>query len=212
MNSTHTGFPCGDITLEGEWHLPQGKGPFPAVAVCHPHSLYGGSMWNNVVIAVCQSLSRDLIAAFRFNFRGVGKSGGTFGGGTAEQEDVKAALAFVSSASNIDPGKIGLVGYSFGGSVALPVALIDERVSLLALVSPALLDAGWDQLEQYPRPKLVIVGDADSVVRLERFRQYIKDVTNPAQYQLVSGADHFWLGYEQELARTLTRFFVTGFS
>lgn len=211
MNSVHVDFPCGDITLEGEWHLPQGKGPFPAVVVCHPHSLYGGNMSNNVVVAICQSLLQNSVAAFRFNFRGVGKSGGTFGGGTAEQQDVSAALDLASSTPDIDPGRIGLAGYSFGGSVALPVALKDERVNLLALVSPALFDTGWKQLEEYSKPKLVIVGSADPVIGLERFRQHISGVRDPTQYQLVSGADHFWIDYEQELTRRVTRFFVTGF-
>ena len=144
MTSTRARFPCGDITLEGEWHFPQGNGPFPAVVVCHPHPLFGGDMLNNVVVAICQALSRQSIAAFRFNFRGVGNSGGAFGRGIAEQEDVKAALAFVLSNPDIDAGRIGLVGYSFGASVALPVALQDERLGLLALVSPALSDSGWD--------------------------------------------------------------------
>jgi hypothetical protein len=167
-------------------------------------------MWNNVVIAACQSLSAALIAAFRFNFRGVGKSGGTFGGGSAEQADVKAALDLVSSTSDIDPGRIGLVGYSFGGSVSLPVALKDERVRFLALVSPALTDSGWDQLEQYHRPVLVLAGSADSIVRTDRLQKYSKGLQPPAQYQMVPGADHFWLDHEAELSRILTDFFVDG--
>ncbi len=212
MTSTHTEFPCGDITLEGEWHLPQGKGPFPAVIVCHPHSLYGGNMQNNVVLAICEALPRHSVAAFRFNFRGVGQSSGTFGEGIAEQEDVKSALAFISSTPEIDPTRIGLAGYSFGGGVALPVALQDERVSLLALVSPALSDPGWEQLKEYFRPKFVIVGDADFVISPDRFQQLIKDVPDPTQYQLVSGADHFWWGHEDEIARKLAQFFVAGFN
>jgi alpha/beta superfamily hydrolase len=211
LTSDRVEFPCGSITLEGVWHLPPGKGPFPAVVVCHPHSLYGGNMWNNVVIAACESLSGESIAAFRFNFRGVGNSGGTFGGGAAEREDVKAALSLVSSTENIDPERIGLVGYSFGGSVALQVALEDEHVGLLALVSPALTDSAWDRLEEFSRPKLVVVGDADTVVRLDLFRQHLKSTRAPAQYQFVSGADHFWLGYEEELSRKLADFFVAGF-
>jgi len=211
LNSVHVDFSCGNITLEGEWHFPQGKGPSPAVVVCHPHSLYGGNMSNNVVVAICESLLQNSVAAFRFNFRGAGKSGGTFGGGIAEKQDIRAALDLASSTSNIDPTRIGLAGYSFGGSVALPIAIEDERVGLLALVSPALLDTGWKQLEEYSRPKLVIVGNADSVIQLERFRQCISDVHDPTQYQLVSGADHFWLGFEQELTQRVTRFFVAGF-
>jgi len=169
-------------------------------------------MLNNIVVAICQALSRHSVAAFRFNFRGVGNSGGAFGGGIAEQEDVKAALAFILSTPDIDAKRIGLVGYSFGASVALPVALQDERVGLLALVSPALSGSGWEQLKGYNKAKFLIVGDADFVVPLEQFRQHIKDIADPGQYQVVPGADHFWWGYEEEVAQKVTQFFTAGFS
>ncbi|MBI2328646.1 MAG: alpha/beta hydrolase [Chloroflexi bacterium] len=212
MDSTHAEFPCGDISLEGELHLPQGRGPFPGVVVCHPHPLYGGDMFNNIVMAICQLLSRHSIAAFRFNFRGVGSSGGQFGGGIGEQEDVRAALDFLLATPDIDPERIGLAGYSFGASVSLAVALEEERVSLLALVSPALADSGWEQLKGYHQAKFLIVGDADSVIPLARFQQHIKAVAVPKQYQVVPGADHFWRGYEEAVARQVTLFFAAGFS
>ncbi len=212
MNSIHVDFPCGDIILEGELHLPQGKGPFPGVVICHPHPLYGGNMLNNIVIAICQVLPRQSIAAFRFNFRGVGHSGGDFGGGITEQEDVKAALDFILSMPDIDTKRIGLGGYSFGTSVALPVALHDERVSLLALVSPALSESGWGKLKEYSNPKFLIVGDADFVIPLDSFQRYVKDIPDPKQYQVVSGADHFWWGHEEEVAQKVTQFFAAGFN
>ncbi|MFC1932220.1 alpha/beta hydrolase [Chloroflexota bacterium] len=205
-------FPCGDITLEGEWHIPQGRRPFPGVVVCHPYPPHGGNMLNNVVIAICQALSRHPIAAFRFNFRGVGGSEGSFGEGIAEQDDVKAALDFVLSSPDIDSEKIGLAGYSFGAMVALPVALQDERVSLLALVSAPLSDSNWEQLKGYHRPKFIIVGEDDHMIQLERFRQQIKDIPHPERYRIVSGADHFWWGYEGEVAQEVIRFFVDGFN
>ena len=212
MNSVPARFPCGDITLEGALHLPEGSGPFPSVIVCHPHSLYGGNMLNNVVLAICQALPRHSVAAFRFNFRGVGGSGGEFGEGIVEQEDVKAALAFVLSTPDIDTKRIGLAGYSFGASVALPVALQDEGVSLLALVSPPLSDSGWEQLKRYHKSKILITGDADLFIPLEQFQQHIRGIADPEQYQVVSGADHFWWGHEEEVAQKVTQFFVTGFS
>lgn len=168
-------------------------------------------MSNNIVLAICQELAQQSITAFRFNFRGVGKSGGKYGEGIAEQEDVKAALAFVSSTPDIDQKRIGLVGYSFGASVALPVALYDERVNLLALVSPALSDTGWEQLKEYTKPKFLISGNCDYVIPPQQFQQYIKDIPEPKQYQLISGADHFWRGYEAEVGQKVTQFFVTGF-
>lgn len=212
MNSTPTRFLCGDITLEGEWHFPEGREPFPSVVVCHPHPRQGGDMQSDVVVAICEALFQHSVAAFRFNFRGVGGSEGSYGEGIAEQEDVKAALDFIVSSPNIDSEKIGLAGYSFGAKVALPVALQDERVSLLALVSPPLSDAAWEQLNGYPKPKFLIVGDFDFVFRLEGFQQHIKDICDPEQCQVISGATHFWLGYEEEVAQRVSQFFDAGFN
>lgn len=169
-------------------------------------------MSNNVVFAICQVLAQRSIAAFRFNFRGAGKSEGDFGEGISEQEDVKAALAFISTAPDIDPKRIGLAGYSFGAGVALPVALQDERVNLLALVSPALSDSGWEQIKGYTKPKLLVCGNHDFVIPLSQFEQYIKDIPEPKHCQVISGADHFWQGYEEEVAQKVAQFFVAGFN
>ena len=169
-------------------------------------------MSNNIVLAICQALARQSIAALRFNFRGVGKSGGIFGDGIAEQEDVKAALAFISSTPDIDPKRIGLAGYSFGASVVLPVVLQDGRVSLMVLVSPALSDSGWEQLKACSKSKLLIAGDNDFVIPLQRFRQYVEDTSGPEQCQVIPEADHFWWGYEEEVAQKVTEFFIAGFN
>ena len=205
MRREHTTIPCGDISLEAVWHFPDDNAPLPAVVVCHPHPLYGGNMSSNVVFGICQALAERSIAALRFNFRGVGKSGGEFGEGIAEQEDVKAALDFALSTEGIDKERIGLAGYSFGGGVALPVAIKDERVKMLALVSPALSEGGWLELERYARPKFVIVGENDLVIPQEQFSKLIGD--RPEHCQVVAGADHFWGGYEELVAEKVSAFF-----
>jgi alpha/beta superfamily hydrolase len=209
LRREHTTIPCGDISLEAVWHFPDSKGPWPAVVVCHPHPLYGGTMSSNVVFGICQALAERDIAALRFNFRGVGKSQGEFGEGIGEQEDVKAALDFALAREDINKERIGLAGYSFGGGVALPIALSDERVKRLALVSPALAEGGWEELEKYDKPKFVIVGENDFVMPRERFLKYAGD--RPEQYQVIAGADHFWGSYEKEVAEKVSRFFREGF-
>jgi alpha/beta superfamily hydrolase len=79
-------------------------------------------------------------------------------------------------------------------------------------VSPALLDSGWEQLKGYAKPKFLIVGDNDFVISQREFWQQVKDIPEPKQYQVISGADHFWRGYEEEVAQKVTQFFVAGFS
>ena len=169
-------------------------------------------MSNNVVFAICQALAKQSIAALRFNFRGVGRSGGKYGGGINEQEDVKAALALVSSTPDIDPKMLGLVGYSFGASVAVPVAVQDGQVSLLALVSPALSDSGWEQLKLHSKPVFCISGDYDFVIPPEQLQQNIKDIPELKECEVISGADHFWWGYEAEVAEKVAKFFVASFN
>jgi alpha/beta superfamily hydrolase len=117
-------FPSGELTLVGVLHRPQGTG-LPAVAVCHPHPLYGGDMENNVVVSLCGALADAGVAALRFNFRGVGGSGGSHGGGIGERQDALAALDFLAGVAGVDGGGLGLAGYSFGALVALGAA--DER-------------------------------------------------------------------------------------
>lgn len=191
--------------------MPVEKDPLPAVVVCHPHPLYGGDMLNSIVIAICRELSRHSIAALRFNFRGVGNSDGNFGGGISEQDDIKAALDHVLSSPTIDAEKIGLAGYSFGAGVACSVALQDERIGHLALVSPALPPTNWEGLKGYGKAKLLIVGDADFYVPLVKFQEQIDEIADPKQYHVVNGADHFWWGYELEVARQVADFFTAGF-
>ena len=79
-------------------------------------------------------------------------------------------------------------------------------------MSPAFSESGWEQLGEYSKPKFVIVGEVDSVVKLEQFREHIKNkVLHPTQYEIIPGADHFWWGHEGVVARKVTQFFVDGF-
>ena len=205
-------FSGAGLELEGILNLPAGEGSFPAVAVCHPHPLYGGDMHNNVVLAICHALTEVSIAAFRFNFRGVGSSEGDFAEGVGEQEDVISALAFLASVSQVDSNKIGLAGYSFGAKVALPVALQNEQVKVVALVSPFLSASDWEQLKGYVKPKLFLCGDEDYFVSSQEVQQLTSGLPEPSQCEVIPGADHFWWGYEGKIAGKVSTFFRHAFT
>ena len=203
MKTERVIFKCGEIELEGQMQFPDNHQKVRAVIVCHPHSLYGGDMNNNVVMTVCNAIVENGLAALRFNFRGVGRSGGRFGGGIKEREDVKAAIDYLKLRQDIDVHEISLVGYSFGGSVAFQAAAEDKSVKRLALISPALDDKGWKDLAAYPNPKLILIGDSDEVVSFSRAKRYF---TANKDFQVVAGADHFWRGYEHEVGARIGKF------
>jgi len=199
-------FPCSDLILEGMTVVPESKGPSPGVVICHPHSLYGGEMNNNVVVPICQALAQASIASLRFNFRGVGSSQGKFAEGIGEREDVVAAISYLSTLETVDKERIGLCGYSFGGAVSLEVAPADERVKALALISPAI--STYVPLKQYTKPKLIVCGGADQFVSIISLQRLAEELPPPNDFELVSGADHFWGGYEDKVAARVTAFFV----
>lgn len=196
-------FQSGDLQLEGVLHRPPGDGPFPGVVVCHPHPLYGGDMFNNVVLAVCRAMTGVSIAAMRFNFRGVGKSAGSFSEGVGEQQDVMAALTFLSSLDYIDSARIGLAGYSFGAAVSLPVSLQDDHVQALALVSPPFSTSEWESIQSHSKPTLILGGTEDE------FFVAPQSLPSQSQCDLIPGADHFWWGHEGILESRISAFFCT---
>jgi alpha/beta superfamily hydrolase len=208
MEKTRVSFPSGELVLEGILAIPQGAGPFPAVIVCHPHPLYGGSMDNNVVYSLSETLLQASLASFKFNFRGVGGSQGEFGQGIGEQEDVEAAISFISTVKTVDSKRIGLAGYSAGAGFALPVGLNDARIKVLAAVSPPLNMFDFDFLRSCPKPKLFISGSRDNFTPADQFLKFCQNLPAPKEYESIEGADHFWWGYETRLAAKVTAFFT----
>jgi len=185
---------------------PPGGGPLAAVVVCHPHPLYGGMMDNNVVTAVCRALLQVSMASLRFNFRGVGGSQGTHDNGTAEQDDVAAALEFLASTAGIAEERIGLCGYSFGAGVSLEVAAGNDRVKALALVSPILSHSS--PIRSYRRPRLLLWGSEDMALPKDDLKSFTEELPEPREYEVVSGADHFWWGYEDRVGSRVAAFFA----
>ena len=120
--------------MVGMLHLPEGKGPFPAVAIYHgftgtkvePHRIF---------VKMARALADQGIAAARFDFRGSGDSEGDFADMTVSGEiaDGIRVLDFLQEQQLVDRNRLGVLGLSMGGAVAASVAGKDERVKSLVL-------------------------------------------------------------------------------
>lgn len=207
MKGEYVTFPCGKLKLEGIFYRSDVADGLPAVVICHPHPLYGGSMNNNVTQAIAAALVKLSMNALLFNFRGVGASGGSYGGGKDEQKDIGAALDWLQKRPEVSARRLGLAGYSFGAGVAFPVACADERVKGIALVSPYFEDEQQSLLRNCVKPKLIMGGSDDQVVLADIVLLYGREAAEPKQVEIVKGPDHFWNGYEDEMAETVAGFF-----
>jgi alpha/beta superfamily hydrolase len=208
MKETRVTFSSNSLVLEGIVVTPQGIGPFPAVIICHPHPLYGGSMDNNVVCSLTEILTEASFVSFKFNFRGVGGSQGEFDQGIGEQIDVEAAVSFISTLKEVDSERIGLAGYSAGAAFAFPIGAGDARIKALAAVSPPFNMFSFDLLKSCPKPKFLVSGSRDDFVRGDQLLEFCQNLIEPKQCEIIEGADHFWRGYESHLAPKVTIFFT----
>lgn len=206
MDQKRIEFPGQDIILEGIFSLPDREVPCGLVVVCHPHPLYGGNMNNNVVEAICQEVGKQGLAWLKFNFRGVGRSGGNFAGGVGEKEDARAAVSFAETQKMVDPERIGICGYSFGSIVALAVAVEDYRIKAVAGISPFIQPA--DLLNDYPKPKLFISGTHDEFVDVKGLERVVQNLPEPKEMVICPGVDHYWVGSENPMAEKVSQFFA----
>jgi alpha/beta superfamily hydrolase len=107
------------VSLEGELRLPVGD-PVAGAAVCHAHPRHGGSKDHPVLWAVRAELASRGFAVLAFDFRGVMRSGGAYGGGRAELRDVAEAVGRVQEEAG---GPVLACGWCFGANVALREAV-----------------------------------------------------------------------------------------
>jgi uncharacterized protein len=201
MHETQVSFRSGDLTLEGMLANPGGGAP--AAVVCHPHPMYGGSMYNSVVEAILAALWQAGYATLRFNFRGVGASEGEHDGGPGEVDDAVAAMSFLLAQPGVRKADAAMTGYSFGAMVALSAGY--ERAEIARIVAVALPLAMADARvpDGASKPVLLVSGDRDSYSPLAGLQALASRIGGSARLEIIAGADHFFGGSEIELSRAI---------
>ena len=180
----------GAVTLEARLAAP--SAPTGGVALCHPHPLYGGDMDNPVVVRAAEVCRDAGLATLRFNFRGVGESGGTHGGGEGEREDVLGALALLEKALG-PTAPLAVIGYSFGAWAGGRLACSHDRVSGMVLIAPPLSFYDFGFLGVCPKTLLLVAGSRDPYCPREEFEALAAGIPG-VQARVIEGADHFFFG------------------
>ncbi len=144
-------FQSAGNTLSGFLHVPDGVATAqPALILLHG---FGGSCRGAGHPELAAALERAGYVALRFDYRGCGKSDGERGSVICEEEiaDTHQAIAFLGSQPNVDATRIGLIGASLGGSVAIEVTAADPRVKVCA-ANGAIGNGERRFRAQYPDP------------------------------------------------------------
>ena len=184
--------------------IDQPAGPPRAVVVfAHPHPQHGGTMHTKAVYQGAKGLARAGCLVLRFNFRGIGASGGTFDAGPGECDDFRAALDY---AATTWPGlPIWAAGFSFGSWVALETGAADSRVSVLVGIAPPVAREGYvfREILVSAKPKFFVQGSMDTTCLLKDLWAFYATLPEPKELAVIDGADHLFVGRATEVGEAL---------
>ena len=174
--------------------------PLALAVICHPHPLHGGSLSNKIVHQLARTFAGMGAISVRFNFRGVGDSGGEYDEGRGELDDLFTVVAW---ASQRWPGlPLWLGGFSFGGFIAIQAAA-ELGPGRLVVVAPAVNYFPGQDVDLPDTDWLLIHSDGDDVVPLSKVQAWEQRLNTPPVLTIISGAGHFFHGRLNELKQAI---------
>ncbi|HXH25516.1 MAG TPA: alpha/beta fold hydrolase [Vicinamibacterales bacterium] len=186
--------------LEILMDLPAGT-PRAGVVFAHPLPTHGGTMHTKVVFQGAKALSRIGCAVLRFNFRGVGRSAGSWDEGRGEMADYKAALDFMAAQY---PGlELWAAGFSFGSYIATTAGADDDRVCALIAIAPPVDRYEFASVKLSDKPKFIIHGERDELISLKSVREFYAQLREPKELVVIDRADHLFDGQASEVGDAL---------
>lgn len=171
------------------------------VVFAHPLPTQGGTMHTKVVFQGAKALARIGCAVLRFNFRGVGRSGGEWDDGRGECDDYRAAVDFM--ASQYPDTELWAAGFSFGSYVALTVGAQDDRVCALIGIAPPVDRYDFTAVYTSQKPKFIIHGEGDELIPLKQVREFYAKLAEPKELVEIDRATHLFEGQVSEVADAL---------
>jgi alpha/beta superfamily hydrolase len=178
-----------------------------AVVLCHPHPLYGGSMHSPVPLAIAKTIAElggDDVATLRFNFRGVGASGGKYDDGRGEIDDVRAAIDELRRRA--PRAAMSVAGHSFGSWVGLRGAAADGEVDRVALVAPStrFFEFGPGDGAAFGGHVAIVIGDEDEFCDVAEARALASLLK--AEIRVLAGFDHHFIKSRRQMAEAVVPF------
>ena len=175
----------------------------PVALLLHPHPQHGGTMNNKVVFTLFQAFAKRGYSALRFNFRGVGRSQGSYDKGEGELADAAAALDWLQT-YNPNASLCWIAGVSFGSWIGMQLLMRRPEIDGFVTVSPPANLFDFSFLAPCPSSGLIINGEKDehvpqaAVTKLVTKLSHQKDIR--IDHRVVPGANHFFVNRTDELA------------
>jgi alpha/beta superfamily hydrolase len=160
-------------------------------------------MHNKIAFRAARALNEAGLITLRFNFRGVGASGGVHDEGRGEKDDARAALDYLRDKYPEQP--LTLAGFSFGALVGLRVGMEDERVVRLIGIGTPVNKYDFDFLRACRKPLLLVHGERDEFGDANKLRDLAAALPAEARVraEIIPAAGHFFDNQLDEMMRVI---------
>jgi uncharacterized protein len=180
--------------IEGRYHHVRTPAA-PMAVILHPHPHHGGTMNNKVVYALYSCFVRRGFSTLRFNFRGVGRSQGSFDRGEGELSDAASALDWLQT-YNPNAPTCWIAGFSFGAWIGMQLLMRRPEIEAFIAVAPPANVYDFTFLAPCPSSGLILQGDQDTVVPVEAVQKLVTKLSHQRDIKIdfrkIAGADHYF--------------------
>jgi carboxymethylenebutenolidase len=200
-------YKSGDETVSSMLYTPQGKGPFPALVVIH--EWWGLNDWvkeqaarlaDQGYVTLAVDLYRGKVAATPDEAHELSRG---LPHDRADR-DLLVAADYLRSLKNVDPARVGSIGWCMGGGYSLDLALADPRLAA-TVINYGHLATSVDSLKKIHASILGIFGGQDRgipVSDVRSFEQQMKQLGKPIEIVIFPDAGH---AFENSTNRTAYR-------
>ena len=176
-------------------YMPGNRPDAPTAIILHPEPNKQGTMNNRITFALYKLFQARGFSVLRFNFRGVGKSQGSYDNGEGELADAATAMDWLQ---NQHPGssECWIAGFSFGSWVGMQLMMRRPEITGFISASPPANMYDFSFLAPCPSSGLIINGTKDRIappedteILVEKLHEQ-KGIT--ITHTQLDGAGHFY--------------------
>ncbi|CAI8402262.1 MAG: alpha/beta hydrolase [SAR116 cluster bacterium MED-G04] len=183
-------------------YMPAADPSAPLALILHPEPNRGGNMNNRVSLAMYNHFKERGFSVLRFNFRGVGRSMGTYNNGEGELSDAATALDWIENQCP-NARACWVAGFSFGAWIGMQLMMRRPEIVGFVAVTPPANDKDFTFLAPCPSSGVILHGEADGTVPPESVARLVDRIQTQkgveVDMRFIPDANHFFTSHLDQL-------------
>ena len=190
-------------------YMPGNQPDAPTAIILHPEPNKRGTMNNRVTVALYKLFQARGFSVLRFNFRGVGKSQGSYDNGEGELADAATAMDWLQN-QNPASTECWIAGFSFGSWIGMQLMMRRPEITGFISISPPASTHDFTFLAPCPVSGLIVQGGENSQVSSDRILQLVDKISKQKgvtiDVGIIEEANQFFSAHLNEAMEAVSKY------